>query len=100
LVPAGDDPFITLLEPAIITIGHEHRVYYAYTSSVHDDIAILGPDENFLNLSTRSPQGILKLISLYGAILHYGCQPEVANEMGLSAGLWDEYLGEVLEKLG
>jgi len=42
----ADDPSITaLLEPALAIIGHEHKIYYAYPSSVTGDITILGPDK-------------------------------------------------------
>jgi hypothetical protein len=61
----ADDPSITaLLEPALAIIGHEHKIYYAYPSSTTGDITILGPDEKFTNLSTRSVQGIFKIHKL------------------------------------
>jgi hypothetical protein len=65
----ADDPSIAaLLEPALTIIGHEHKIYYAYPSSATGDVTILGPDEKFTNLSTRSIQGIFKLISFYATI--------------------------------
>ena len=75
-----DDPSITaLLEPALAIIGHEHKIYYAYPSSVTGDIRILGPDEKFTNLSTRSVQGIFKLISFYAITLDYGYRVEMES---------------------
>jgi hypothetical protein len=37
--------FTALLEPALAIVGHEHKLYYAYPSSVHGDVTILGSDE-------------------------------------------------------
>lgn len=43
-----------LIEPALTIIGNEHKVYYAYPSSAEGDIRVLGPDEKFAPLTTRS----------------------------------------------
>jgi len=91
--------FTALLEPALAIVGHEHKLYYAYPSSVHGDVTILGPDEKFTSLSTRSVQGIFKLISFYGAILDYGYRIESKSEQG-PRGLWGDFLEEVIENLG
>ena len=73
LIPAPT----ALLEPALTIIGHEHKVYYAYPSSEENgNITILGPDEKLADLSTRSVEGIFKLIRLYGSILNYGSHVE------------------------
>lgn len=97
----ADDPSITaLLEPALTTIGHEHKIYYAYPSSATGDIAILGPDEKFTNLSTRSIQGIFKLISFYATILDYGYRAEVDGGQASDGGLWRDYLEKIIEELG
>lgn len=67
-----DDRFDDVpVEPGSTVIGHEHKVYYAY-SSVNEDTAVLGPDEKILDLTTRSPQGIFKLIMHYSSVLRYG----------------------------
>lgn len=88
-----------LLEPALTIIGHEHRIYYACPSSAagNGDITILGPDEKFANLSTRSVQGIFRLIRLYGSILDYGYQMDEGNGDEGEVGLWSEYLGRIFE---
>lgn len=82
-----------LLEPGSTMIGHEHKIYYAYPSSAKGDTTVLGPDEMFLNLSTRSPQGICKLIVMYSIILDYGYATEAGE------GLWNGYLRKVIEGL-
>ncbi|RMD39683.1 hypothetical protein DV735_g5444, partial [Chaetothyriales sp. CBS 134920] len=71
-INAGDRAITALLEPAVTINGHEHRIYYAYPSSPTGDITILGPDEQLTNLSTRSVQGIFKLLKVYATILAYG----------------------------
>jgi hypothetical protein len=97
----ADDPSITaLLEPALTIIGHEHKIYYAYPSSATGDITILGPDEKFTNLSTRSIQGIFKLISFYATILDYGYRVETDSEQGAGGGLWGDYLEKVINEVG
>lgn len=93
-----DPSFTALLEPALTIIGHEHKLYYAYPSSAHGNITILGPDEKFANLSTRSVQGIFTLISFYGAILAYGYRIETKSEQG-PKGLWGDILEEVIKNL-
>lgn len=88
-----------LLEPALAIIGHEHKIYYAYPSSTTGDITILGPDEKFTNSSTRSVQGIFKLISFYATILDYGYQVEKENGREVDGGLWGDYWRKLLKKL-
>ncbi|KAH8726886.1 hypothetical protein GQ44DRAFT_770815 [Phaeosphaeriaceae sp. PMI808] len=84
----ADDPSITaLLEPAFTIVGHEHKIYYAYPSSTQGDVTILGPDEKFgADLSTRTVQGIFKLISLYATILDYGYPSETMNRQETDGG--------------
>ncbi|KAF1968775.1 hypothetical protein BU23DRAFT_540797 [Bimuria novae-zelandiae CBS 107.79] len=86
-----------LLEPALTVIGHEHKVYYACISSAVEDgnIAILGPDEKFTNLSTRSVQGIFKLIKFYAGILDYGYGADRESEHKGKEELWGEYIGRI-----
>ncbi|CAN9171290.1 unnamed protein product [Alternaria alternata] len=87
-----------LLEPAITIIGNEHKIYYAYPSSLKGDVTVLGPDERFASLSTRSVQGIFKLVRFYGRMLAWGVDEEAtANMQG--AGLWDAFLSPVLKTL-
>ncbi|KAF2459139.1 hypothetical protein BDY21DRAFT_420389 [Lineolata rhizophorae] len=96
-----DGPSITaLLEPAVAIIGHEHKIYYAFPTSTTGDITILGPDEIFINLSTRSVQGIFKLIRFYATILDYGYQVEMNDGQESEGGLWDDYLKKVLGEVG
>ena len=88
-----------LLEPAITIIGNEHKIYYAYPSSLKGDVTVLGPDEKFAGLSTRSVQGIFKLVRFYGRMLAWGFDREaITNVHG--TGLWEAFLGPVLESLG
>jgi len=47
-----------LMKPTLTIIGNEHKVYYAYPSSVEGDKKVLGPDEKFAHLTTRSVQEI------------------------------------------
>jgi hypothetical protein len=97
----ANDPSITaLLEPALTIVGHEHKIYYAYPSSTTGDITILGPDEKFTNLSTRSVQGIFKLISFYATILDYGYRAEVNSGQEGDGGLWSDYLKKVIKEVG
>jgi hypothetical protein len=97
----ADDPSITaLLEPALAIIGHEHKIYYAYPSSATGDIATLGPDEKFTNLSTRSVQGIFKLISFYATILDYRYRVEMESGEQPEGGLWGDYLEKVIKEVG
>jgi hypothetical protein len=96
-----DDPSVTaLLEPALTIIGHEHKIYYAYPTSATGDITILGPDEKFTNLSTRSVQGIFKLISFYATILDYGYRVEMNSGQDSNGGLWGDYLEKIITKVG
>lgn len=79
-------------------IGNEHKVYYACVSSSRDGaITILGPDEKFTNLSTRSVEGIFKLAKFYAGVLDYGYQTEDGDEG--EEGLWGEYLGRIVRQL-
>ncbi|CAN9171321.1 unnamed protein product [Alternaria alternata] len=87
-----------LLEPAITIIGNEHKIYYAYPSSLKGDVTVLGPDEKFASLSTRSVQGIFKLVRFYGRMLAWGVDEEATTNMQ-GAGLWDAFLSPVLETL-
>jgi hypothetical protein len=87
-----------LLEPAITIIGNEHKIYYAYPSSLKGDVTVLGPDEKFASLSTRSVQGIFKLVRFYGRMLAWGVNEEATTNMQ-EAGLWDAFLSPVLETL-
>ncbi|KAF5843981.1 hypothetical protein GGP41_003160 [Bipolaris sorokiniana] len=87
-----------LLEPAITIIGNEHKIYYAYPSSLKGDVTVLGPDERFSSLSTRSVQGIFKLVRFYGRMLAWGVDEEATSGMQ-AAGLWDAFLSPVLETL-
>lgn len=87
-----------LLEPAITIIGNEHKIYYAYPSSLKGDVTVLGPDEKFAHLSTRSVQGIFKLVRFYGRMLAWGVNEEATTNMQ-EAGLWDAFLSPVLETL-
>lgn len=89
-----------LLEPALAIIGHEHKIYYAYPSSVTGDVTILGPDEKFTNLSTRSVQGIFKLVSFYAAILGYGYEVDMDSGQELVGGLWGDYLEKAIKEVG
>ncbi|KAF2254344.1 hypothetical protein BU26DRAFT_136771 [Trematosphaeria pertusa] len=96
----ADDPSITaLLEPALTIIGHEHKIYYAYPSSATGDITILGPDEKFTNLSTRSVQGIFKLISFYATILDYGYRAQLDSGQESDGGLWGDYLEKIVKEV-
>ncbi|RMZ69753.1 ribonuclease h [Pyrenophora seminiperda CCB06] len=88
-----------LLEPAITIIGNEHKVYYAYPSSLEGNVTVLGPDEKFAHLTTRSVQGIFKLVRFYGRILEWGFDREAITNMQ-GVGHWAGFLGPVLEKLG
>jgi hypothetical protein len=81
-------PLSHLLEPAIAIIGNEHRVYYAYPSSHKGDVTVLGPDERFRNLSTRSVQGIFTLALFYARLLEWGYDD-----------FWACFFGPVLERL-
>lgn len=95
-----DDPSVTaLLEPALTIIGNEHKIYYAYPSSINGDITILGPDEKFANISTRSVPGIFKLIIVYATILDYGYQEENENGQESEGGLWGGYLEKVFKEI-
>ncbi|KAL5114018.1 hypothetical protein ACEQ8H_008123 [Pleosporales sp. CAS-2024a] len=87
-----------LVEPAVVIIGNEHRIYYAYPSSSQGDVTVLGPDEKFSGLSTRSLQGIFKLVRFYGRMLAWGVDEEVTTNMQ-GAAPWDTFLGPVLETL-
>jgi hypothetical protein len=87
-----------LLEPALTIIGNEHKVYYAYPSSTKDDIKVLGPDEKFAHLTTRSVQGIFKLARFYGRMLKWGFDRQAVTD--LHKGLWEGFLGPVLETSG
>jgi hypothetical protein len=86
-----------LIEPALTIIGNEHKVYYAYPSSAEGDIRVLGPDEKFAPLTTRSVQGIFKLLRLYGRMLEWGIGKEASTR--LEWGLWGAFLGPVLKTL-
>ncbi|RMZ71957.1 ribonuclease h [Pyrenophora seminiperda CCB06] len=95
-----DDPSVTaLLEPALTIIGHEHNIYYAYPTSATGDITILGPDEKFGNLSTRSVQGIFKLISFYATILDYGYRVEMNSGHDSNGGPWGDYLEKIITNM-
>ncbi|KAF1973269.1 hypothetical protein BU23DRAFT_554247, partial [Bimuria novae-zelandiae CBS 107.79] len=96
IAPLPSSP-TALLEPALTVIGHEHKVYYACISSTIEDrdIAILGPDEKFTNLSTRSIQGIFKLIKFYAGILDYGYGADRGSEHEGEEELWEEYIGRI-----
>ncbi|CAN9196174.1 unnamed protein product [Alternaria alternata] len=87
-----------LLEPAITIIGNEHKIYYAYPSSLKGDVTVLGPDEKFASLSTRSVQGIFKLVRFYRRMLAWGVDEEATTNMQ-GTGLWDAFLSPVLETL-
>ena len=87
-----------LLEPALTIIGNEHKVYYAYPSSTEGDIKVLGPDEKFVHLTTRSVQGIFKLARFYGRLLEWGFDRQTVTDR--HKGLWGGFLGPVLETLG
>lgn len=63
-------------------------------------MTILGPDEKFTNLSTRSVQGIFKLISFYATILDYGYRVEMESEEQSEGGLWGNYLEKVIKEVG
>ncbi|KAF2811517.1 uncharacterized protein BDZ99DRAFT_518778 [Mytilinidion resinicola] len=90
-----DDTSITaFLEPALAIIGNEHKIYYAYPSSAIGDISILGPDEKFMNLSTRSVQGIFKLIIFYATILDYGYRVELESGQESGGGTLGRLFGE------
>ncbi|KAL5372585.1 hypothetical protein DPSP01_013384 [Paraphaeosphaeria sporulosa] len=82
-----------LVEPGHTMIGHEHKIYYAYPTSANGGTTVLGPDEKLLNLSTRSPEGIFKLIVIFSNILDYGYGTEPGE------GLWNGYLRKVIEGL-
>lgn len=84
----GDTTFsvANLLEPALVIIGHEHRVYYAYPYSVSGHVMILGPDEKYSNLSTRSVQGIFKLVMFYVTISDYGYSAEGKDGPDMAEG--------------
>ncbi|KAF2468393.1 uncharacterized protein BDR25DRAFT_344352 [Lindgomyces ingoldianus] len=84
------------LEPAITIIGHEHKVYYAYLSGSGGDVTILGPDEKLVGLTTRSVQGIFRLVRFYGAVLEY-CYG--VDEEETEKGVWGTFLGPVLRVL-
>jgi hypothetical protein len=86
-----------LLEPAITIISNEHKIYYAYPSSLKGDVTVLGPDEKFSSLSTRSVQGIFKLVRFYGRMLAWGVDKEATTNMQ-GAGLWDACKGRVTTK--
>lgn len=92
--------FTALLEPSLAIIGHEHKLYYAYPSSAAGDVTILGPDEKFMNLSTRSVQGIFRLISFYATILDYGYGENTASGEGSEGGLWVDFLKKVTKEIG
>ena len=87
-----------ILEPAVTVIGNEHMIYYAYPSSPKGDVTVLGPDEKFVSLSTRSVQGMFKLVRFYGRMLAWGFNREAFTNMH-RAGLWEAFLGPVLETL-
>jgi hypothetical protein len=96
-----DNPSVTaLLEPALTIVGHEHKIYYAYPTSATGDITILGPDEKFTNLSTRSVQGIFKLARFYATILDYGYRVEMNSGQDSNGGLWGDYLEKIIMKIG
>jgi hypothetical protein len=95
----ADLSITALLEPALTIIGHEHKIYYAYPTSATGDITILGPDEKFTNLSTRSVQGIFKLISFYATILDYGYRVEIDSGQDSNGGLWGNYLEKIITKV-
>lgn len=99
-IDQGHPSLAGLLEPSLTIIGHEHKIYYAYPSSAAGDVTILGPDEKFTNLSTRSVQGIFKLISFYGIILDYGYRVETVNGLEREGGLWGDYLASIADNLG
>lgn len=81
---------VTLPEPALTIVGHEHYIYYAYLDSA-DNTHILGPDiDRFGKVSTRSIRGIFALVRLYGRILEYGMDEH---------GFGGHILGWVLEGL-
>ena len=86
-----------LLEPALTIVGNEHKVYYAYPFSAEGDVTVLGPDEKFAHLTTRSVQGIFKLVRFYGRMLEWGFGEEASTNM--ERGLWEGFLGPVLETL-
>ena len=92
----------SLLEPSLTIIGHDHKVYYACPTLTagKGGVTILGPDGKFADLSTRSVQGIFKLIRFCAGILDYGYQ--VHKESGQEGGgaLWDEYLGRIVGDVG
>jgi len=88
-----------LLEPALAIIGNEHRIYYAYPSSVTGDVTVLGPDEKFGNLSTRSVHGIFKLIRFYATILDYGYE-ETSHGQESERGLWSDALRKGIDEIG
>lgn len=70
-----------LIEPALIIVGNEYKVYYAYPSSLEGDINILGPDKKFSHLTTRSVQGIFKPVRLYGRMLEWGIGEEASSRI-------------------
>jgi hypothetical protein len=78
-VRTDDLDFTAFLEPGLTILGHEHRLYYAFPTSTAGDISILGPDERFKSLSTRSIEGIFRLAIVYATLLDYGCG-EAAGE--------------------
>jgi hypothetical protein len=97
IAPLLPPSLTALLEPALTVIGHEHKVYYACVSSAVDDgnITILGPDEEFTKLSTRSVEGIFKLIKFYAGLLDYGYRADGESEHEGEKGLWGEYMGRI-----
>jgi hypothetical protein len=88
---------VTLIEPALTIVGHEHSVYYAFPRenplAGRGGVHILGPDsDRFERLSTNSVRGIFRLLRFYGNMLEYGMDDRVD-------GYWGGTLKPVLEKL-
>lgn len=86
-----------LLEPALAIIGNEHKVYYAYPTSTAGDVTLLGPDDRFAVLTTRSVQGIFKLVQFYGRLLEWGFDGGTSTH--IERGLSGAFLCPVLETL-
>jgi len=97
LAHAARVPFepATMVEPAIVIVGHIHSVYYAYPQHTlaSGGVHVLGPDTTrFGMLSTDSIRGIFQLVRMYGNILEYGMDEQ-------DTGYWGRFLGPVLEAL-
>lgn len=61
---------------------------------------ILGLDEKFTSLSTRSVQDIFKLLSFYATILDYEYRGGMESGQESEGGLWSDYLEKVIKEVG